>query len=385
MRGVARQRTLIMEMAMASSRQIELIASTWLARRDTDAWSANDQTQLDTWLQESTAHRVAYLRLDAAWRQSDRLKALGAGVSAGAVPERGAWGLAPLAETRAAWPELAGDDDMPARTSATTAHRAGHPSHARRTAPTSRPRRLLRYAVASFVLIALGSLALGWRHYSAEQQTSYHTAIGGLQDVPLPDGSMITLSSNSRILVTLSRNERRIDLQQGEAFFKVAKDASRPFVVSAGDRRAIAVGTRYDVRRDATDLRVIVTQGVVRLESDNGPGGRSQPAALLPAGSIALASDAGVVVSSGPVPQAEELLNWRDGFISFHSTPLSAAVAEFNRYNQHHIVIGDASIGAMRVGGNFRWSNADSFVRLLELGFPVRAERGKDAIVLRRR
>jgi transmembrane sensor len=231
----------------------------------------------------------------------------------------------------------------------------------------------------------LGTLALGWRHYAAVDQAEYGTAIGGLRDVALPDGSVITLSSDSRIQVTLSRSERRIDLQQGEAFFKVAKDASRPFVVSAGDRRAIAVGTRYDVRRDANDLRVIVTQGVVRLESDNGPGGQRLPTTLLPAGSIALASDAGVVVRSGPVQQAEELLNWRDGFISFHNTPLSAAVTEFNRYNQHRIVIGDASIGAMRVGGNFRWSNADSFVRLLELGFPVRAERNKDAIVLRRR
>ena len=102
---------------------------------------------------------------------------------------------------------------------------------------------------AARFLALIVSLALGWRHYSAVEQASYHTAIGGLLDVPLPDGSVITLSSDSRILVTLSRSERRIDLQQGEAFFKVAKDSSRPFVVSAGDRRAIAVGTRYDVRR----------------------------------------------------------------------------------------------------------------------------------------
>ena len=131
---------------------------------------------------------------------------------------------------------------------------------------------------AGFALVVLASLAWGWRHYAAVDQVAYRTAIGGLQDVPLPDGSVITLSSDSRILVTLSRSERHIDLQQGEAFFKVAKDPSRPFVVSAGDRRAIAVGTRYDVRRDAADLRVIVTQGVVRLESDNGPGGHRRPA-----------------------------------------------------------------------------------------------------------
>jgi transmembrane sensor len=374
-----------MEMAMASSRQIELIASAWLSRRDGAEWTAHDQLQLDAWLQESTAHRVAYLRLDAAWRQSDRLKALGAGVPAGAVPERGAWGMAPLPESRAT-PSESGTDGEPSAPARVAAAR--HPralSLATRKLPKSRPRRLLRYATAGFALVVLASLALGWRHYAAVDQASYRTAIGGLQDVPLPDGSVITLSSDSRILVTLSRNERHIDLQQGEAFFKVAKDPGRPFVVSACDRRAIAVGTRYDVRRDASELRVIVTQGVVRLESDNGPGGRRRPSTLLPAGSIALASDAGVVVNSGSVQQAEEFLSWRSGFLSFHDTPLASAAAEFNRYNARKIVIGDASIGSLRVGGNFRWSNAETFVRLLELGFPVRAVHGKDVIVLKSR
>ncbi|WP_426700585.1 FecR family protein [Rhodanobacter sp. Col0626] len=370
---------------MASSRQIELAASAWLARRDGDGWSTHDQVQLDAWLHESIAHRVAYLRLDAAWRQSDRLKALGAGVPAGNVPSRGAWGLVPGAESRTAPPESGTHDELSAWAGADAGHRSRSSSHTARKPSTNHPRKLLRYAAAGLSLVVLASLSWGWRHYSAVEQTSYRTAIGGLQDVSLPDGSVITLSSDSRILVTLSRNERLIDLQQGEAFFKVAKDASRPFVVSAGDRRAIAVGTRYDVRRDAADLRVIVTQGVVRLESDNGPDGRRLPTTLLPAGSIALASDAGVVLSSGSMQHAEEMLNWRSGFISFHDTPLASAAAEFNRYNIRKIVIGDASIGNLQVGGNFRWSNADTFVRLLEQAFPVRAVYGNDTIVLKRR
>jgi transmembrane sensor len=376
-----------METAMASSRQIELIASAWLARRDGDGWSAHQQQQLDAWLQESTSHRVAYLRLDAAWRQSGRLKALGAGAPANTVPERGMWGLAPLVELRATRSANSGELFPGPFVWAGTgiAHRFRPSSRAPRKGSKSRPRRWLRYGVAVFAFVTLASLAVGWRHYSAVEQASYSTAIGGLKDVPLPDGSVIMLSSDSRILVTLSRRERLIDLQRGEAFFKVAKDTSRPFVVSAGDRRAIAVGTRYDVRRDGSDLRVIVTQGIVKLESDNGPGGRRLPTTLLPAGSIALASDAGVMVSSGPVQQAEELLNWRSGFISFHNTPLASAATEFNRYNARKIVIGDASIAALQVGGNFRWSNAEAFVRLLEMGFPVRAVRTRDAIVLKRR
>jgi transmembrane sensor len=342
-----------MEVVMASSRQIEEIAAAWLARRDAGSWSEKDRSELDAWLEESTAHRVAFLRLEAAWRQSDRLKALGAGVPAGVVPARGAWGMS------------ASEESAPSP-----------PSRTR-----SLPAAALLSTAAAFALVIIGVLALGWHRYVATEQASYRTTIGAIRDVQLSDGTQITLSSNSWVLVTYSYRKRLIELKQGEAFFKVAKDSDRPFVVRAGQRSAIAVGTRYGVRRDDGNLRVVVTEGVVRLETDV----RTRPTTLLPAGSIALASDAGVMVRSGSVQQAEELLDWRLGFITFHDTPLASAVAEFNRYNAGKIVIGDASIGALLIGGNFKWSNSEAFVRLLEQAFPIRASRNGDTIVLTRR
>ena len=353
---------------MASSREIEHTAAAWLARRDAGGWRARDQQLLDAWLDEAVAHQVAFLRLDAAWRQSGRLQALGAGMTDSVVPARGSWTHPPH-----------GDDDV-----SMAARGNARPRPARNS--RSEPRhRLLRLFAAAAMLALVVSLALGWRHYTAVDQAAYQTAIGGLREVPLADGSIVTLSSDSHMVVTLSHGERHIDLQRGEAFFAVAKDHARPFVVSAGGRRVIAVGTRFAVRRDAADLRVVVTQGLVRLESDNRPDGERQPTTLLPAGSVATASDAGVVVRSGSIQQAEEYLSWRSGFVSFHDTPLATAATEFNRYNTRKIVIGDASVGAMRVGGNFRWANTDAFVRLLAQGFPIKAQQRGNTIVLSRR
>jgi len=353
-------------MDVTSSRQIERTAAAWLARRDAGAWSDRDQAQLDAWLQASTAHRVAFVRLDAAWRQSDRLKALGAGMPAGVVPPRGQWAPSPLAAAREESPR-----------------RSDPPPPAPQRAAPQKSARPFRFAAASAAVVLLSaSLALGWRYQTTVEETSYHTAVGALQSVSLSDGSVATLSSDSRILVTLSRNERHIELQKGEAFFQVAKDPGRPFVVAAFNHRTIAVGTRFAVRRDDAGLRVVVTEGVVRLEPEQTQAGRRQPATLLPAGSVALASAAGILVRSGPVDLAEEYLSWRSGYLAFHDTPLSAATAEFNRYNTRQIVIDDPTIAAMRVGGNFRWSNTDAFVRLLEQGFPIKAEHRGDTIVL---
>ena len=84
---------------MASSRQIEQAAAAWLARRESGAWTDADQAGLDAWLAESTAHRVAFLRLESAWHESGRLAALGAGQSPGAAPPRGQWAASPLDRT----------------------------------------------------------------------------------------------------------------------------------------------------------------------------------------------------------------------------------------------------------------------------------------------
>jgi transmembrane sensor len=372
------------ETDMASSRQIERTAAAWIARRDAGRWSDFDQAELDAWLAASTAHRVAFVRLEDAWRQSDRLKALGAGLPRKVVPQRGQWmgyQLDPRArdiEAAAARSHPAVPPPIPRQ--AFTPIDAASLVFGPRKRP-AKPRRI-RFAVAAVTLLLTGSLVLGWRYDPTVQAVSYSTAVGDMESMSLADGSQAQLSSDSRILVALSRRERRVDLQQGEAYFHAAKDPDRPFVVSAGGRRVVAVGTRFSVRRDDQGVRVVVTEGLVRLESDAGPDGRRRPSTLLPAGSVAIADNAGILVRSGTLQEAEQHLSWREGFLAFHDTPLTEAAAEFNRYNARKIVIADPEVGAMRIGGNFRWSNTEVFVRLLEQGFPVRAERDGDAIVL---
>ncbi|MFT4198518.1 MAG: FecR domain-containing protein, partial [Pseudoxanthomonas sp.] len=237
-------------------------------------------------------------------------------------------------------------------------------------------------AAAGLCLAAGVAAGLGWRANSRVERADFASAVGQLRQVSLADGSQATLSSGSRIEVALRRGRRDIALDAGEAVFHAAKDPDRPFVVSAGARRVTAVGTVFAVRRDGQDLRVVVTEGLVRLDAD--PDGAG-PSTLLPAGSIALAGPHGVLVRSVPLAQAQQTLDWQRGLLRFDDVPLAEAVAEFNRYSARPLVIGDDAAGALRVGGSFQWANSEGFVRLLERGFPVRAERRPDRIVLRSR
>jgi len=218
-------------------------------------------------------------------------------------------------------------------------------------------------------------------YFIAYDPNAYQSAIGDTKTVRLTDGSTITLNTNSAIHVALTAAERRIELDRGEAFFDVAKDPRRSFIVSTGGKRVIAVGTKFSVLREAQDTRVVVTEGRVKVEELRG-GAALAPATELPAGSIAQAGPTGVLVKQGSVAEAETYLSWRSGYIALRDTELADAVAEFNRYNRKQLVIGDPAISRVRIGGNLRAANVDAFVRVLEKGFPVRAETQGDRIVL---
>lgn len=346
---------------MAAGTQTEQAAAAWLARLDREGWSPQAQAGLEAWLDAATAHRVAFLRARAAWEESGRLAALGAGRSSLEPPRRGDWRHA-----------FGGDREIAA---APPEH---HEARARRATW------IFGAATAAMALALVASLA--WFRYDKPVETTYRTAMGDLRTVPLADGSRITLSSDSAVRVSLGREERNVVLDRGEAFFEVSKDRSRPFVIAAGDRRVRVVGTRFAVRRggdSGAGLRVVVTQGLVQLESGPGADGRPRPSTLLPAGSVALANGSGLVVSTGTVADAERALDWRNGFLDFNDTTLAEAAVEFNRYNRRKLVVADPVAGQLRIGGHFRWSNVDAFVRLLELGFPVQAEMRGDTVVLR--
>lgn len=338
---------------MANSTEIEQAAAAWLARREA-GWSEAEQAQFQSWRDACTAHRVAWIRIETGWQRATRLKALGAGLPAGEVPAPGAW------------PELPGKEE--GGSVASTTHdlrelvfrsRVGVPSRSWMRWP----------AVAAMMLLAIGLVA--WWEFGGIEHISYATALGETQRVELADGSVVQLSSDSRVEARFTRRKRSVSLMQGEAFFEVAPNPDRPFSVATDSRRVVVVGTRFSVRRENDAMRVAVSEGRVRMEDDTRPGAPT----MLIAGMVAVAGSEGVRLRQQSTDEMNDLLSWREGLLVFRSTPLSEAVAEFNRYNTHKLVVDDPGIASIPVGGSFRWANTDAFVRVLEQGFGLQADR----------
>lgn len=341
---------------MSDSTTIERQAAQWLVRRDADDWTREDAIVLSNWIEASLAHRVAFLRLEHAWDQSERLRALASDLAPAPTPHPGPAVVAEIAPP---------PRPRPARR--TLASKAGHWKYA-------------MTATLATVAIAIVGFA-GWQA-SGEHHATHASGIGQVQTLTLADGSHTTLGSDSLIEVHIGRKHRDVDLVRGEAIFEVVHDADKPFVVHAQARHVTAVGTRFSVRQDAGALRVVVTEGRVQLDSDADLDGRVHPVSLLPAGSVAWADTDGVRVETMQPDAADRLLQWRRGYLDFEDAALADIVGEFNRYHVRKLELADAAVGQLRIGGNFRWSDLDGFVRLLEQGLPVRAERQPDRIRL---
>jgi len=357
------------------SAEIEATAAGWFARREGGHWSADDQARLETWLDASSANRIAYIRLQTAWEHSGRLQALGAGVPAGTIPLRGSWGFTALPKGSAAAiaPETSGRGRLQGADEGQNPQRDSH-------VPALLTRKFARAMAASLIIATV--MGAGWL-FLANGASSYTTKVGALSTVPLSDGSKITLNTNTQIRVALNASERRIELDKGEAFFEVAKDSARPFVVEIADKLVIAVGTKFSVRRENDDIRVLVTEGRVKIE--RGGSSARTPETQLAAGSEARTAQAAVLVDQPAPMEVEQLLSWRTGYIIFRDTSLADAVADFNRYTNRKIVIEDPAIEHIRIGGNFRSDNVDAFLSLIQSGFPIQVEQHDERIVLTKR
>lgn len=381
----------------------------WLARQARGPLPAADQAALDAWLAASPRHQGAWLRahaLDHTLRQAllpegVRPAALAFDASANPI-DGGEAGVFDAADFNAA--HTAGDAKfadaagaaaaMKAAGTSTTARRsatAAAPGHVLATelAPSTDPgaRRTGRvFALAGAAVLAL-AVGIGWRMSGSHGPATLplqaaipapapapvlvlETAIGELRKVPLADRSLASIDSATRLEVSIGARQRRIGLLKGQAWFQVAKDARRPFVVAAGAVSVTAVGTAFAVQRQPGGARVVVTEGVVEVRHGADPA----PVRIAAGQQAYVADQGGTVTVRREADAATRQLAWRDGMIVLQNDTLARAVAQFNRYNRRQLVIADPALRSKTLVGRYRVDEAEQFANDVQtlLKVPVR-------------
>jgi transmembrane sensor len=360
--------------------EIEQIAATWIARRSEASWIEADTASFNVWLAESVGHRAAYYRLNRIWTQVGSLESPGVTVRAGRRYRHFALAASVLLLFVGAL--VAVREGLLDLTSGRS--EVQHSLAQVRVAPKADT----AVAPKANTAVALQGGTTGGSGASLPAQSfhrRFNTAVGAARTFSLPDGSHLTLDTDTQVRVSMDGRSRVVEFDRGQVYIQVAHDSRRAFVVNAGQLSVIAVGTEFSVRGEGSDFRVVVAAGVVRLErhtGDEAPAVARPDDVLLRAGGIARVESDAIQVRQGQASEVEGNLSWRDGVLTFRHASLAEAAAEFNRYNTRKLVIADFTVADLDLGGVFQSSDVEAFVRLLERTFPIDAAVRTDRIEL---
>ncbi|HTD03876.1 FecR family protein [Undibacterium sp.] len=316
---------------MSQAARTEEMAARWLLRREEVDWSEQDQAHLEAWLDVAVENKIAYWRLEHGWRRADRLAALRR------PPEE-------------------------------YAHRS----------VIRRPWRIAAAVVPVFAsLILVFAMLPSLRFWNND---SYATPVGGRQIAQLSDGSKVELNTATTLRTAVNNKTRNVWLDAGEAYFEVAHDPARPFVVHAGSDTVTVLGTKFSVRRKDDQLVVAVYDGRVQVDNSAAPAG-TKPT-IVTKGEVVLAEKASTLATSTPAAKLDAMLGWRRGLVTFDQSTLAEVASEINRYNRKQLVIADPAVAQIRIGGSFEPSNVAALARLLHQAYGLKVDDRGDRVII---
>jgi transmembrane sensor len=339
-------------------------AARWFLRLQENTASSQSFIEWQQWLNAAPEHRVVYEQIEDTVLRLGRIPALPKLPSAEEMSQDTYAGSEPIAEWKAS-------------------RNGAQPSRGANGARFAWSHFAIAAGLATTVLFS-GLLWLGvvW-HYGAY---SYHTAPGERKVIDLPEGSRVTLGADSALAVNLSVGRRAVTLRQGEAYFEVAKNRLRPFVVRAGSALVTAVGTAFNVRRSDDRTVVAVTEGVVEFVGtpENAPaptekrataahavvGARPQLAARVSAGEGVSYLDDGSLQALPP-KEASLATGWLSGRRQYRNEPLRYVLADLHRYTGQRFEFVTETAAALRFSGTLNLNDTDGWLRGLTVALPV--------------
>lgn len=328
-------------------------AADWFMRRSDPRWTGADERALEAWLAQAALHREIFEAMSLTSLDLHRI---------------------PLAADPSWRPQ--------AHAQATPQQAAPSPRPASQAAAATLPsagwsrRRWASAAICAGLVLLLGG-GYGWQRWdnTASFQLDVATGHGETRAIPLPDGSSIALNMDSQLQVRFYPRRREVVLGQGEAFFQVAQDRSRPFTVDSGASQVKVVGTAFNVRTAPPQVVIKVLEGLVEVRPDRlAPQG---PVLRLGPGN-GLAIDPATGETRSLQAAAATVGDWRSGQIQFQRAPLADVALELSRYLGQPVVLAQQDLARQPISGVLSTASPQLFLQALPELLPLRVQQAAD-------
>jgi transmembrane sensor len=310
-------------MSASEAPNIHRQAADWFARKRSGAMTVQEAAELDAWLAADADHQMALDSVELMWAASEAIR-----------------------------------------------HEPAVLEIREEALKDRRPRRWAFGAMAAGLaaLVVSGAIYAGGHNTLTPGPRTFSTSAGQTTTITLPDGSKVTLDADTVVRAHETAHRRSLDLIKGRAFFRVAKDPSRPFVVAARDKTVTAVGTAFDVALRPDGVKVTLLEGKVKVDEPAPAHTLLAPvrhqSTEMTAGSQLTAPDDG----SWRMAQvdASEETSWAAGQLVFAGKSLAEVAQELNRRSDKKIVIDDPTVGRAVISGSFDAGDVESFVRAVQ-------------------
>lgn len=223
----------------------------------------------------------------------------------------------------------------------------------------------MKYA-AVFILLIFSVYSFYLNFYSSQipaTETSLYVPASQRIQLTLQDGTEVWLNAQTRLTYPthFSEKERRVTVE-GEAFFKVAKDDNKPFIVTSNDIDIRVLGTEFNIHSypEESTSRVSLIEGSLQIELlDSG----SEKVILKPNEEVCVQNNRMLI---SPIQDADYFL-WRDGIYSFTDEKLGEIFKKLELYYDIEINVKNPSILEWKYTVKFRQRDGiDEILRLLQ-------------------
>ena len=209
---------------------------------------------------------------------------------------------------------------------------------------------------------------------------------GKISSFKFEDGTTVKLFSGSIIRYPLNFSEESREVYlQGEGFFEVTKDTSRPFIVKSNTLKTTALGTSFNIQtyEHGNECNVSLVTGKVRVEMLENLSGRMKTVFLEP-GEEAITKFDDVIKQPFNI---QETISWKDGFIYLENKSFDETISILKRWFKVDFVINNRvkienKLKGKAGNGTFKNQSLENILRVIGHSFEFKYEIKDDAVIL---
>jgi ferric-dicitrate binding protein FerR (iron transport regulator) len=246
---------------------------------------------------------------------------------------------------------------------------------------------IFRYAAA--VIVAAVLLVSGYTFYFNPSANENQMQVSANEQIvntfALPDGTLVSLNSNTRINYPekFNGNTREVTIE-GEAFFEVKPDKTKPFIIHAGNAQIKVLGTSFSVSAyPATkQVEVIVETGRVQVTNKTTETATNE-LILVPGdkGTLVYASNSLQKTTN----QDPNFIAWKTRNLTFKATSLSEVISNLEKVYKVNISLADPKLNELLLTAQFNNYSLDFILKVIESTFPIEVQQANGEFILRPR